>query len=275
MIQFDTLPAFNAIADTDTIAEQTTCAYDSIFDVQGQAEPVLHKSLFTHHLMPVKSNHEIAIEHQGTSGWFFGCIIISIFLLCSFLHRKQIKLIDLLQASIDHRALDRLLRDTNLTHSVDQMPIALIVLIPIALVGYYSFLPRHSILWLDLLNYLLVLLGCYAIYFTRNGIIRFLGHAFNNDESVHIYISSNYVFHILYGIAATILAFFVCYTGTVGQTFLYILLGILGLLLLARFFRGMLIILTQSKTSKLYLFYYLCIFEIVPILIVAKNILYL
>lgn len=274
MLQIDTLPSF--AMPEDTAADQAvTCVYDSFFTPIEKAEPVLHKSLFTHHQLPVRTSHEINIHHQGASGWFFGVILISVFLICSYLHHKQIKMLDLLQSAIDHRALDRLLRDTNLTHSLDLTPIALINLIPIALVGYYAFLPHSSFILWDIAHFLLTLLACYILYFTRNGIIRFLGNAFNNAESVHTYLSSNYIFHILYGIVATVFSFFVLYTGSVGQTFLYILLGTLGLLLVARVVRGMLIILTLSKTSKFYLFYYLCILEVVPIVIIAKSIMYL
>lgn len=275
MLQIDTLPAFALTEDTAADQASSTCVYDSIFPIAEQAEPVLHKSLFTHHLLPVKSTHEITIQHTAASGWFFGFIVLSIFLICMYLRHKQIKMLDLLQSAIDHRAMDRMLRDTNLTHSPDLMPIALIVLIPIALIGYYAFLPHSSNIFIDILHYLLVLLGCYAVYFVRNGFIRLLGNAFNNNESVHVYISSNYIYHILYGIATSAMAFFICFTGNVGQTFLYILLGILGVLLVFRIIRGMLIILTLSETSKFYLFYYLCILEIVPIVIIAKSIIYL
>lgn len=274
MLQYDTLPAYTLPEDSADQAAQA-CIYDSIFTPLEAQQPVLHKSLFTHHLLPVKSNHDIRIQHQGTSGWYFGFILLSIFLLCLYLRHKQIRMVDLLQSAIDHRAMDRLLRDTNLTHALDQTPIALIILIPISLVGYYAFLPHVSNIWIDILRYLGVLLLCYLGYFARNGIFRLVGNAFNNNESIHIYLSSNYIFHVLYGIVATVMAFFVCYTGDVGGTFLNILLGTLGVLLVFRIIRGMQIILTLSKTSKFYLFYYLCILEIVPILVVAKSIFYL
>ena len=49
-----------------------------------------------------------------------------------------------------------------------------------------------------------------------------------------------------------------------------ILAGILGLLFVVRLIRGLQLILTFSKTPKFYLFYYLCILEIVPIIIIIK-----
>ena len=270
MLQIDTLPPYAAPVDTSSDSITAVCAYDTIFTPMGPVEPVLHRSLFTHHLLPVQTGHETTIQHQGSPGWLFVVIVLATALISLFLHHKQIHLVELLQSAIDHRAMDRMLRDANLTHNVDQAPIAPLMLIPVSLVCFYSFVPQTSNLWTNILQYLIVLVACLAVYYARNGIIRFLGNAFENPEAVHTYLSSNYIYHLLYGIAATALAFFVFYTDQVGQTFLYILFGILALLFLMRFLRGMQLILTNSKTQKFYLFYYLCILEIVPIIIAAK-----
>ena len=270
MFQIDTLPPYIAPVDTTADSLTVVCAYDTLFTPMGPTEPVLHRSLFTHHHLPVQNSHETTIQHQGSPGWLFVVIILSITLICIFLRNKQIRLVDLLQSAIDHRAMDRMLRDTNLTHTIDQAIIAPLMLMPISLVGYYAFFPQVSNIWTNILQYILLFAVCIAVYYTRNGIIRFIGNAFENSEAVHIYLSSNYIYHLLYGIAATAIAFFIFYTDRVGQTFLYILLAIIALLFTARLLRGMQLILTNAKTQKFYLFYYLCILEIVPLIIVSK-----
>ena len=288
MLQIDTLPPYcppsghtGDLPLVDTTSEPWTllgdstvycCVYDSIFTPVKQSLPEVRKSLFTHHELTVQHNHEIDIHHQGSPGWFFGFIVLSIFLICSYLRRKQIDIVTLLQSAIDHRAMGRMLRDTNLTHASDQAPIALLMLLPVTLVGYFFFFQHPSNTWIDLLQYLTLFAVSIVVYFTRNGIFRFLGNAFNNSESVHVYLSSNYVYHLLYAIAASGLAFFVCYTDTVGPVFFYILTGIIALLFTIRLIRGLKLILTFSKTPKVYLFYYLCILEIVPIIIIIKVI---
>ena len=251
MYQIDTLPPYIAPVDTTADSLTVVCAYDTLFTPMGPTEPVLHRSLFTHHHLPVQNSHETTIQHQGSPGWLFVVIILSITLICIFLRNKQIRLVDLLQSAIDHRAMDRML-------------------MPISLVGYYAFFPQVSNIWTNILQYILLFAVCIAVYYTRNGIIRFIGNAFENSEAVHIYLSSNYIYHLLYGIAATAIAFFIFYTDRVGQTFLYILLAVIALLFTARLLRGMQLILTNAKTQKFYLFYYLCILEIVPLIIVSK-----
>lgn len=282
MQQIDTLPPYYAtdsislpadtVGDTLGCTSSYTCIYDSLFSFVEPAPPTLRKSLFTHHQLAVQNSHEITIQHQGSPGWFFGFIVLSIFLIGIYLHQKQLKIVTLLQSAIDTRALDRMLRDTNLTHAVDQAPIALMMLLPVSLVCYFFFFPHNISTGLDIGQYLLLLLACYAVYFTRNGIFRIVGNAFDNQESMHMYLSNNYIFHLLYTIVASAFAFFVFYTDNVGKIFFYILAGIIGFLFVIRLFRGMQIILTLSKSQKFYLFYYLCILEIVPIVFITKAI---
>lgn len=274
MPQIDTLPPYALLADTTADSLQTICAYDTLFIPMGKVEPVLRKSLFTHHQLAVQNSHEITIQHQGSAGWLLIFIALSMLLISLFIRNKQISILDILHSAIDHRAMDRMLRDANLTHATDQAIIAPLMLIPASLVAYYAFLPHITNVWLDILNYILILLASCIVYYARNGIIRFIGNAFDNSESVHLYLSSNYIYHLLYAIAATGLAFFIFYTDYVGQTFLYILFYILAFLFIVRFLRGMQIILTNSKTSKFYLFYYLCILEIVPIIALIKVVIY-
>ena len=275
MLQVDTLPPFMPQVDTTADSMGYSCIYDSLFTPIDQPEPTLHKSLFTHHLLQVQNTHEIAIQHHNTPGWPLFFIALSITLICLFIRNKQISLLELLHSAIDSRAMDRTLRDANLTHATDQATIAPLMLLPVTLVAYQSYAPHISNMWLGILSYLGAFLASCAIYYIRNGIIRFFGNAFDNNEAVHIYLSSNYIYHLLYGIVATTFAFFVFYTDKVGPTFLNILLVVLGILFTIRLIRGMQLILTNSKTPKFYLFYYLCILEILPIFVLIKVVMYL
>lgn len=271
----DTLTDTLNVATTDSLAEMPhiDCILDSLFvPMDSVPAPVVRKSLFTHHQLAVQNSHETMIHHQASPGWLLGFIILSLCTICLFLRSKQIHIIDLLTSAIDHRAMDRMLRDTNMTHATDQAPIALIMLLPTTLIGYYCIDTHISSTWLNILQYLGVYACACGIYFLRNGLIRLIGVAFNNPDSVHLYLSNNYVFHLLYAIVAAAMAFFVFYTSTAGRIFLFIAIGIIGLLFTIRLLRGMQLILTNSKTSKLYLFYYLCILEIIPIIVIAKVI---
>ena len=266
----DTLPPYSLLPDSNLLTVQVSCLYDSVFVATDHAEPVPRKSLFTHHLLPVRHGHEISVSHAGTPGWYLGGIALSILFLCLFLRAKQLRLPDLLQSLVSERAMGRVLRETNLTRAVTQAPIALVMLFPLCLVANHCFMPQLHNVWLDMLTFLGIYAASLCLYFVRNGIIRFIGNAFLNGDAVHLYLTSNYVYHLAYGVAATALAFFVCFTGNLGNVFLYILAAIVGILFVMRLIRGMQLILTYSKSPKLYLFYYLCTLEIAPVLILTS-----
>ena len=77
MFQIDTLPPYAAPVDTASDSITAVCAYDTIFTPMGPVEPVLHRSLFTHHLLPVQTGHETTIQHQGSPGWLFVVIVLA------------------------------------------------------------------------------------------------------------------------------------------------------------------------------------------------------
>lgn len=266
-IQIPLLPAAEGNQQTLSLEPHL---YDSLFTATDSSAPALRTSLFTHHELQVHHTYETSLNRQASSGWFLIVILISFMLTTLYLRAKQITPATIFQASVDHRSLERILREENLTHSADLAPIALLMPIPLALVIYYNIMPTGISLWAAIGQYMLLWAGVVSIYFLRNGVLRLLGTAFNNSEAMGLYISSNYFYHIAYTIACMMMAFFVCYTGNAGRHFLIALCVIVGILFLCRLIRGLNLILTLSKTPKLYLFYYLCILEIVPILALIK-----
>lgn len=255
--------------DTVDTAIHVTCTYDTLFPLPN-ADATPRKSLFTGHQLPVRHTVETAIHRQEVPGWFLGFIALSFMFICIYLRSKHLSLANVLYSAIDNRAMERILREYNLTHTKALAIIAPIMLMPVTLVAYRFLLPRGSNLWISISQYLLVYLACCLIYYLRNGIIRLFGNAFEDNEAIHMYLSSNYLYHLLYAVVTTPMAFFICYTDNMGEVFLKVLIGIIGLLFIMRVLRGMQLILTHAKTSKLYLFYYLCTLEIVPILILIK-----
>ena len=271
MPPYDTLPPYTPQQDSANHFVKVDCAYDSVFTPLDHGEPMPRKSLFTHHLLPVRNDYDLSVTHTNTSGWYLGGIGLSILLLLLFLRQKQLSLGDLLLSLINGQTMNRVLRETNLTRTSSQSVIALIILLPIALVAQYLWLPGHDV-WSSMINFGLLYAGCCLAYYLRNGILRFIGEAFYNREAVHLYLSSNYLYHLAYGIMTTAMAFFICYTDGRGGLFAAVLGGMLGLFYLMRVVRGMQLILTHAKTSTLYLFYYLCTLEIVPPILIGSYI---
>ncbi len=269
MLQIDTLPAYTAAADS-AAGEEMVCAYDTLFKATDRPAPVRRQSLFTHHQMQVVHHAETPIVGRTVSGWFLVVIALSMTLTVLYMRKKQLTVLRLLHAAINMRVMARTLRESNLTHTGNQAPIAVVALAPLALIGCFCAHPYSQRPLMDFAQYLLILGCATTAYFVRNGIIRLIGNAFDNSETANAYIANNYMFHLLYGVAASAFAFFICYTDNMGTVFLYILGGVIGLLFILRFFRGMKLILTYAKYPKVYFFYYLCSLELLPILILIK-----
>lgn len=263
MPPYDTLPPYQFSPTGDAQQLSILWAYDSVYAPVNHAEPVPRKSLFTHHLLPVQHPYEIALSHNAASGWYLGGIALSILLLCLFLRRKQLKMLDLLQSLVNARTMARVLREANLTRSSEQALIAPLMLLPMCLV-LNAVLSQHSF---SVIPFLTVFLCACVVYYLRNGLLRFLGNAFLNTAAVHIYLSSNYLYHLAYGISVTALSFFICFTGSLGIYFFYFVAGWVGILYVMRLVRGMHLILSNAKTPKIFLFYYLCTLEIVPAIV--------
>ena len=204
------------------------------------------------------------MEHTGTPGWYLGGIALSLMLICLFFRKKQLRLLDLLHSLVNARAMDRMLRATNMTRVSEQFLIAPIMLLPLLLIVSRRLFPTP----LPDVRFLTLYVAACAVYYVRNGIVRFLGNAFLNKEATHIYLTSNYLYHLTYGLVAMAFAFFICFAGEMGVLFFHIAAGLIGILYVMRLLRGLQLILTNSKTLKLYLFYYLCSLEIVPAIVI-------
>ena len=125
----------------------------------------------------------------------------------------------------------------------------------------------------DYLMYLAILGGLIAFIFLKNSLIRLLGNVFEDRSVTMLYISSNNLFYFVGGFVFVPLMLLLFYCPAATETILKTTIFLVGIIFIVRLFRGIQLILTNSKTSKLYLFYYLCIFEIVPILVMAKIVL--
>ena len=266
MPPYDTLSPYQPVPVD--LSVRSVCAYDTLFTPTDHLEPVPRKSLFTHHLLPVRHGNEIVVHHSGTPGWCFGGVVLSVLFMVLFLRRKQLRVPDILQSLFSERTMERALREANLTRATSQAVIAPVVLLPLCLAASQLSTLPHSGLdpesQFSIFNFLLLYAISLVAYYIRNGIVRFIGNAFLNSEAVHIYLTSNYIYHLTYGLAATLLVFFICFTGSLGILFSRILAGIVLILFVMRIIRGMQLILTHSKTPKLFLFYYLCTLEIAP-----------
>lgn len=236
---------------------------DSVFAPRPMTEVQQRPSLFMGHSLSVEHNGLQPLTQGMAAPWTFAVLAVLTALLCTYFRLHKLRISDLLTAIVDSRAMERTLRGNNLTRTVQLVPMALMMLAAGALTV-------HSLLLDGIGQYLLLTLALTTAYLLRNSIMRLLGVIFDNSGAVALYITSNYLYHLVLASALIPMLFLYFYLPHGHDAMLTIIGIVTGLEFIMRLFRGIKLFLTHSSGSQFYLFYYLCIIEMTPILVLTK-----
>lgn len=263
---------FNPTIDT---TEYLLMCNDSLFAAYSEKPVIVRKSMFK-----TNTNAKAEVQprpHDTPAGtdWIFASIIILLTLVSIYINNQKFKPKDIIQSLFDLRVLERVARESNIRIPT-LLPMVGIYLASLAMVILKTAL-TYSNLTIQIPTYLFFLLtltALIAFLLVKNGLIRLIGNIFEDKNVAIIYIISNSLFYLVGGLLVTPLLLLIYYFTPAEDAILKITISIIAILFIVRILRGMQLILTNSKTSKLYLFYYLCIFEIIPIIITSKLILF-
>lgn len=243
----------------------TGITWDSIFPAYEQEEPQLHKSLFTHHGMPVEHSTLKERPDVVAPAWIFVLLLALTVLVFLYHHARKIKFGELLKSIMDRRAMDRMMRECNLIRPVQFVPVALLLSATIGMALHNVAMQNTGFG-----GYMLVSIAIAVAYLLRNGVLRLIGNVFESRDAITAYITSNYLYHLVLTTTTVPLLFLQVYLPWGGDVATYAILGLVGLSFVVRVVRGVNLFLIFSKGFRFYLFYYLCTVEIVPVLVVAK-----
>ncbi len=257
--QWDTTPAPMPEAEVNV-----GLPLDSLFRPHDVAEPVYRQSMFVPSAIAPEHHQLLPRTNTAQPAWVFVLLMALVALVYLYYRIRKIKPAQLPQAIVDHRAMDRMVRDNNLV-PIRLMSIGIFTMAVLATVLHQEAMADTGFGGWALLTVVLS-----AAYMLRLGLIRLLGNIFDRQEAVSTYITSNYLYHLaLTTLALPLLPLFI-YLPWGNDVVFYILSGLAALCFLARLIRGLQVFLTFSKGSSFYLFYYLCIVEIAPLVILAK-----
>ncbi len=238
---------------------------DSIHPVHELPDTIFHESIIAPHNLPIVHNGMQSRADNGTQAWIFLALLLFSALTCVLFRMRNIKFGLLLKSAIDLRAMDRLVRDCNLNRNITMLPMGLLLTAGVCL-------PIHQAMWSQsgIPGYLLQFAAVALLYIMRNALLRLLGNTFENKQNMALYITSNYLYHLIEASAALPLLFLYFYLpgGRTVMTWIIVIFLCIGFL--TRFFRSVKVFLTHPNGSSFYLFYYLCIVETIPILVVLK-----
>ena len=247
---------------------------DSLFAHDDNDSVVYRKSMFT---IKGTRNDRDSIQRQSepANDWIFGVIVLLLIGMSFYINRRRVKVKDMILALFDIRVLERIVRENNIK-PITLFPQGLIYMASVAFIALAAAMNSgNGIAGMTLAAQYGVTLGAItAIIMLRNGTIRLMGNIFEDRESTHLYILNSYLYYSVGSLIIPPLLLLVFYSSIAETALLRTTLIIITIIFIVRLFRGMQLILTNSKTSKMYLFYYLCILEIAPILVMAKLIIF-
>ena len=265
-ITFNELPFYQLAEPYPTPEEAETntgIPLDSIFRPCDAPDTVYRRTLFT--------GHKLSPQHSGLQerpqltapGWVFVSLVLICALLRFYFSSHKLKLSELTKNTVENGSPDKAIRGQ--IQGVAFLPI--VVLLTSALGTTIWFMAMRQT---GIVGYLLLVLALTAAYLLRNGALGGLAAVFDQEQAMSAYITGNYVYHLLLTIVLTPMLFALVYIPGIATGMTIAIGSVTALTFLIRLIRGIKLFLTNSKTFSLFLFYYLCIVEIVPYLIALR-----
>ena len=264
--QWDGTPYVVESDDTDMgVAVGDTFSLFFVPDSCVVRDTVVRPSLFKEHTLATQ--HEGLLARSDTSApvWIFGLLLALVALLTFYYRTCKLRFKDIGTVLVDSRAMDRTLRNNNLNSRFRFLPMGLLMVACVMLPVHQMALAKTGFG-----GYLLLVVAVAALYLLRNGLLRLLALIFDNGTAVDSYITSNYFYHLALATLVLPLLLPWVYMPAGNNVVLYLLAGVVLLEFALRLFRGLKLFLTQSTGPYIYLFYYLCIVEVTPVLVLVK-----
>ena len=264
--QWDGTPYVVESDDTDMgVAVGDTFSLFFVPDSCVVRDTVVRPSLFKEHTLATQ--HEGLVARSDTSApvWIFGLLLALVALLTFYYRTCKLRFKDIGTVLVDSRAMDRTLRNNNLNSRFRFLPMGLLMVACVMLPVHQMALAKTGFG-----GYLLLVVAVAALYLLRNGLLRLLALIFDNGTAVDSYITSNYFYHLALATLVLPLLLPWVYMPAGNNVVLYLLAGVVLLEFALRLFRGLKLFLTQSTGPYIYLFYYLCIVEVTPVLVLVK-----
>lgn len=264
----DSLQPFYMWHDAFPMENVDTCKgvpLDSIFAAVGRGELVVRQSLFSGHEL-VQNHTDLTVRSiNAAPAWVFVVVVLLCAALCLFYNRHKIDIVELLRSTVDMRSAGRLQRIQSLNRTGAMVPVALILAAAMALVIWAVAMPQ-----IGLGGYLLLALVLAVAYLLRNSLLRLLAAVFDRQSTMSTYRTIGYLHHLLLSTAVVPMLFVVVYVPNAQNAALWTV-GILTILVFfLRFSKGVQLFLTKTQGFSLFLFYYLCTVEVIPLLVLLK-----
>ncbi len=222
--------------------------------------------------------------YQSPSNWIFGIFIFIVFSLVMFLRFAGAQMWSFLAGCFSKNQIAITTKDGTTTHALVFLPIVFILFPTITfllfgIIDYYD-LCKYALGYSNALDLIIktpillwlgIYLGFAIIYFFKILLIKFFAWVFKERKISNYYVQIVLNFGFLAGILLILPSFFVMYGDRFYTEICFFVMGILlGLLFVTRLLRCFFVIIDTFRFSHIYLFFYLCILELLPLIVVGK-----
>jgi hypothetical protein len=232
------------------------------------------KSLFTNHEQPRQSFMEYKRNFEGDSVWIFIFLLTIVMSVGWMFNSWRQRITQILAGCFGRRKMNLLFHQGNVLTEIINFPLLFSFCVLFSLFAY-GVLKHYGISLFydnDFLNYVILLLGTGLFVLLKQGVALFLANVFQY-RGVKSYLLNNICFYSLETMILLPSVFFLFYTAGVYMNFaISFLIILLSVVICIRLSRGLMMVLFESKFSQFNLFYYLCILETVPFLVLIKLI---
>lgn len=265
---------FNGIkieGDTIYFKDYLTSVFnDSLPPLKREKSLFIEKSTVNHNNLYLVKRE----ENQSTVPFFLIFMVLGLILALFFKFARN-RMSEIVVSLFSKNQLAILTKDGEKTDAFSVLPVLLIFLPITAMFTFFCLRTTSSFAFIDKFSDIVILGFTYIavtiIYFVKIFIIRFFGWVFRAVKISRYYIQLHYNFDILLGFLLFFPQFCIVYTDFYQKKIFFIIsLFFIVLVLLTRIIRSFYIIITTFKFSQFYLFFYLCVVELLPLLLLYK-----
>ncbi len=234
---------------------------------------LIRPSFFSHHMLKRTSSNPKALNSYP-SDWVFILLFISSFLFVWSYYSYSKRFKQILSACFTNRGINQLSRDGDLFK--ERISIALFTVYVITFSMFCFQLMRYffnikAFGFYNIVTFLKILASIFILLFVKWMISKFIAHVFKNQIASNIFLLNSLVFNIVSGVFLLPLVILNFYSNPfISKLILPFVVIMLLLFNTIRYIRYIIIGISYSKFSQLYLFLYLCTLEILPVLILIK-----
>jgi hypothetical protein len=249
---------------------------DSIFKATT-AEPFPSKSLFENHECQRKSLFTHDRQSVSYPSWLFLVLFAIVLVLSWNLNVHRLRVQQIFFACFGRRNLNLLFYDGDILHEriVGILMSSFTICLSLTIFGFLQMYGYTLFDYGTFVNFLIILLLVASFVLFKQVLIRFLGNIFRVKNEIVMYLTNNVCYYFMETVLLLPLLFFLFYVPVSYHQIVAVLILIsLAGMSSVRIVRGLSMILLDSKFSQLHLFLYLCIIELVPVLVLIKLVLF-